>query len=184
MPFLMVHITSSNYIDKWVIWGKNFHFSQFSPKVFNSFDFRFLLIPPKWSFMIHNITAVSALQNDTQFRVSAPLQTVTINGVMWKPAIRNEYRRFLEKAHKRFYINRNWISKHVFYSNLMCSFVWSNCLYVRSIIFMFMGKIPYLIKKSHIRRFDSTISSIANLELLLHLNFYSWFLYWVTLERF
>ena len=54
----------------------------------------------------------------------------------------------------------------------------SICLYVRSIFFMFLGKIPYLIKKSHIRRFDSTISSIANLEMLLHLNFYSWFLYW------
>ena len=35
---------------------------------------------------------------------------------------------------------------------------------------MFLGKIPYLIKKSHIRRFDSTFSSIANLEMLLHLN--------------
>ena len=44
----------------------------------------------------------------------------------------------------------------------------SICLYARSIFFMFLGKISYLIKKSHIRRFDSTISSIANLEMLLH----------------
>ena len=54
----------------------------------------------------------------------------------------------------------------------------SICLYVRSIFFMFLGEIPYFIKKSHIRRFDSIISSIANLEMLLHLNFYWWFLYW------
>ena len=114
-----------------------------------------------------------------QFRVSAPLQTVTINGFKWKPAIWNEYRRFLEKAHKRFIINRNWISKHVFYSNLMCSFVWKHLFVCQVNIFLcFWGKMPYLIKKSQIRRFDSTISSIANLEMLLHLNFYWWFLYW------
>ena len=47
----------------------------------------------------------------------------------------------------------------------------SICLYVRSISFMFLGKIPYLIKKSHIRRFDSTISSIANLENVASLDF-------------
>ena len=35
--------------------------------IFNRFDSRFLLIPPKCSFMIQNITAVSALQNDTSF---------------------------------------------------------------------------------------------------------------------
>ena len=29
-----------------------------------------------------------------------------------------------------------------------------------------------LIKKFYIRRFDGTISSIANLEMILHLNFY------------
>ena len=29
MPFLMVPITSSNSIDKWVIWGKKVDFSQF-----------------------------------------------------------------------------------------------------------------------------------------------------------
>ena len=37
-----------------------------------------------------------------QVDVSAPLQSVTINGFMWNPAIWNEYRGFLEKAHKRF----------------------------------------------------------------------------------
>ena len=37
-----------------------------------------------------------------QFQVFAPLQTVTINGFMWNPAIWNEYRGFLEKAYKRF----------------------------------------------------------------------------------
>ena len=61
MPFLMVPITSSNYIDKWVILGKKVDFSQFSPKVFKGFDSRFQLIPPKCSFMIPNITAVSTL---------------------------------------------------------------------------------------------------------------------------
>ena len=113
-----------------------------------------------------------------QFRVSAPSQTVTINGFKWKPAIWNEYRRFLEKAHKRF------ISTEIEYQNMFSIVIWcalsfgSICWYVRSIYFMFYGKIPYLIKKSHIRRFNSTISSIANLEILLHLNFYWWFLYW------
>ena len=63
----MVPITSSNSIDKWVILGEKVDFSQFSPKVFNRFDSRFLLIPPKYSVMIQNITAVSALQNDTSF---------------------------------------------------------------------------------------------------------------------
>ena len=67
MLFLMVPITSSNSIDKWVIFGKKVDFSQFSPKVFNRFDSRFLLIPPKCFFMIQNITTVSALQNDTSF---------------------------------------------------------------------------------------------------------------------
>ena len=36
------------------------------------------------------------------FQVFAPLQTVTINGFKWNPAIWNEYRGFLEKAYKRF----------------------------------------------------------------------------------
>ena len=67
MPFLMVPITSSNSIDKWVIFGKKVDFSYFSPKFFSRFDSRFLLIPPKCSFMIQNNTAVSALQNDTSF---------------------------------------------------------------------------------------------------------------------
>ena len=113
-----------------------------------------------------------------QFRVSAPLQTVIINGFKWKPAIWNGYRRFLEKAHKRF------IWTEIEHQNMFSIVIWcalsfgSICLYVRSIFFMFLGKIPYLIEKSHIRRFDSIISSIANLEMLLHLNFYWWFLYW------
>ena len=67
MPFLMVPITSSNSIDKRVIFGEKVDFLQFSPKVFNRFDSRFLLIPPKCSCMIQNITAISALQNDTSF---------------------------------------------------------------------------------------------------------------------
>ena len=113
-----------------------------------------------------------------QFRVSTPLQTVTINGFKWKPAIWNEYRRFMEKAHKRF------ILTEIEYQNMFSIVMWcallfgSICLYVRSIFFMFLGKIPYSIKKSHIRWFESTVSSIANLEMLLHLNFYWWFLYW------
>ena len=68
MSFLMVPITSSNSIDKWVILGEYVDFSQFSPKVFNRFDSRFLLIPPKCFLMIQNITAVSALQDDTSFK--------------------------------------------------------------------------------------------------------------------
>ena len=36
-----------------------------------------------------------------QFHVSASSQTVIINGFMWNHAIYNEYREFLEKAHKR-----------------------------------------------------------------------------------
>ena len=67
MRFPMVPITSSNSIDKWVIFGEKVDFSQFSPKVFNRFDSRFLFIPPKCSFMIQNITAVSPLQSDTSF---------------------------------------------------------------------------------------------------------------------
>ena len=38
--------------------------------------------------------------------------------------------------------------------------------------FMFLGEIPYFIKKSNIRRIDSTKSLIGYLEMLLHLNFY------------
>ena len=44
--------------------------------------------------MIQNITAVSALWNDTSFKFFAPLQTVTMNGFKWNPAILNEYRGF------------------------------------------------------------------------------------------
>ena len=55
----------------------------------------------------------------------------------------------------------------------MCSFVWKHLFYVRLIFFMFWGKNPYFIKKSHIRPFDSAsaILSIArnvvSLEILL-----------------
>ena len=37
-----------------------------------------------------------------KFQDFAPLQTVTINGFKWNPAIINAYRGFLEKAYKRF----------------------------------------------------------------------------------
>ena len=84
---------------------------------------------------------------------------------------------FWRKLIKGLYIPKLNI-KTCFYSNLMCSFVWKHQFVCQVNIFMFWGKIPYLIKKSHIRRFDSTISSIATLEMLLHLNFYWWFLYW------
>ena len=40
-------------------------------------------------------------------------------------------------------------------------------LYVRLIFLSFGGKNPYFIKKSHIRRFDSLIYSIAYLEMFL-----------------
>ena len=61
----------------------------------------------------------------------------------------------------------------------MCSFVGKHLYVCQVNIFLcFLGKIPYLIEKYNIRRFDSTIASLANLEMLLHLNFYWWFLYW------
>ena len=50
----------------------------------------------------------------------------------------------------------------------------SICLYVRSIFFyVFWGKNPYFMKKSHNRRFDSPIHvyPMAHLEMLLHMNF-------------
>ena len=177
MLFLMVPITSSNSIDKWVILGKKVDFSQFSPKVFNMFDSRFLLIPPKCSFMIQYITAVSALQNDTSFAfqllcklsqltvLSENLQFEMNSADFWRKLIKGLYKPKLN-------------IKTCFYSNLMCSFVWKHLFVCQVKIFvMFLGKIPYLIKKPYIKRFDSTISSIANLEMLLHLNFHSWFLY-------
>ena len=72
MPFLMVPITSSNSIDKWVFWGENVIFRYFNIffLVFflNRFYSRFLLIPPKWSFMIYNIRIVSDISNDTSFK--------------------------------------------------------------------------------------------------------------------
>ena len=123
MPFLMVPITSSNSIDKWVILGKKVDFSQFSPKVFNRFDSRFLLIPPKCYFMIQNIKKVSALQNDTSFKflLHCKLSQLTVfsENLQFEMNIADFWRKL--KA-----INRNWISKHVFYSNLMCSFVWKH----------------------------------------------------------
>ena len=82
-----------------------------------------------------------------QFRVSAPLQTVTINGFKWNPAIWNEYRGFLEKAYKRF------ISTQIEYQNMFSIVILyalsfeSIWLYVRLIFFMFWGKITYFIKK-------------------------------------
>ena len=152
-------------------------FSQFSPKVFNRFDSRFLLIPPKCSFMIQNTTTVSTLQIDTSFTflLLCKLSQLTVlsENLQFEMNIADFWRKLLKG-----YINRNWISKHVFYSNLMCSFIWKHLFVCQVNIFMLLGKIPYLIKKSHIRRFDSTISSIANLEIVLHLKFYWWFLYW------
>ena len=82
MPFQMVPITSSNSIDKGVIWGGG-DFLQFSPKVFNRFDFRFLLIPPK-ALLWFRILQQYMLFKWHQFRVSVPLQTVTINGLREK----------------------------------------------------------------------------------------------------
>ena len=102
MPFLMVPITSSNSIDKWVIFGKKVDFSQFSPKVFNRFDSRFLLNPPKCSVMIQNITAVSGLQNDTSFVFLLLCKRSQSTVLSENMQFENEYRRFLEKAHKRF----------------------------------------------------------------------------------
>ena len=46
----MVPITSSNFVDKWVFWGKNVifrYFDIFFPIFLNLFDSRFLLIQPK-----------------------------------------------------------------------------------------------------------------------------------------
>ena len=48
----------------------------------------------------------------------------------------------------------------------------------------FFGLLGLLFKKSHIRRYDSTISVIANLEMLLHFNFFYYSDFWVTLEQF
>ena len=50
---------------------------------------------------------------------------------------------------------------------------------------MFRGKILYFIEKSHIRRFDSAIKSIANLEYVVSLESFIDDSYeGVTLERF
>ena len=117
-----------------------------------------------------------------QFRVSAPLQTVTINGfnLQFEMNIADFWRKLIKGLYKP-----KLNIKTCFFIVIWCALSFGSiCLYVRSIFVMFLGKIPYLIKKSHIRRFDSTISSIANLEMLLHLNFYWWFLYWGHFRTF
>ena len=102
MPFLMVPITNPKSINKWVILGWKVDFSQFSPKCFNRFEYRF----PTYStqMIFYDLECYSSISSSKwhQFHVSAPSQTVTINGFMWNPAFWNEYRRFLEKAYKKF----------------------------------------------------------------------------------
>ena len=86
MPFLMVPITCSKSIDKWVIfWGK-VDFSQFSPIFFNMFDSRF---PGSTKKIFYDLEYYNSICSSKwhQFHVSAPLQTVTINGFIWNPAI-------------------------------------------------------------------------------------------------
>ena len=149
----MVPITSFNSIDKWMMfWGK-VDFSQFSPKVFNMFDSRFLLIPPKWSFMIKNITTVSSLQNDTSFTFLflCKLSKLMFLCETMQFEIMNiaDFWRKLKKGLYKPKLN--------FYANFMCSFVWKHLFVCQVNIFMFLGEIPFLIKKSHIRRFDSPI---------------------------
>ena len=145
MPFLMVPITSSNSIDKWVILGEKVDFSQFSPKVFNRFDSRFLLIPSKCSVMIQNITAVSALQNDTSFAflLLCKLSQLTVLSenlqFLFEMNIADFWRKLIKVLYT--FVNRNWISKHVFYSNLKCSFVWKHLFVCQVNIFLcFWGK--------------------------------------------
>ena len=76
-----------------------------------------------------------------------PLQTVTTNGFMWNPATWKEYWGFLEKAYLKVYINRNWISKDVFYINFMCSFVWKYLSVGQVNIFYVFGGNSLFIKK-------------------------------------
>ena len=113
-----------------------------------------------------------------QFQVFAPLLTVTINGFMWNPAIWNEYCGFLENAYKRF-IQTEIEYQNMFSMVILCALLLGSiCLYVRSIFFMFfLGEIPYFIKKSHNRRFDIPVYPMAYIEMLLHMNFYWWFLW-------
>ena len=100
MLFLMVPIKSPNSIDKWVIFLGKVDFSQYLPTFFNKFDSRFLLISPKWHFFGLEYYSSVFSSKWHQFDVSTPLQSVTINIFIWNPAIWNEYRGFLEKAHK------------------------------------------------------------------------------------
>ena len=82
-----------------------------------------------------------------QFQVFAPLQTVTINGFKWHPAIWNEYHGFLEKAYKRF-IYTEIEYQNMFSIVILCALSFESIwLYVRLIFFMFWGKITYFIKK-------------------------------------
>ena len=139
MRFLMVPITSSNSIDKWVILGGKFDFSQFSLKVFNRFDSRFLLIPPKCSFMIQNITAVSVLQNDTSFAFLLLCKrsqlTVLSENMQFEMNIADFWRKLIKGLYKP-----KRISKHVFYRNLMCSVVWKHLIVCQVNIFYVFGE--------------------------------------------
>ena len=55
----------------------------------------------------------------------------------------------------------------------MCSFVGKHLFVCQVNIFYDLGgKIPYFIKKSHKRGFDSPINPMAYLEMLSHLKFY------------
>ena len=56
-----------------------------------------------------------------QFDVSVPLQSVTINSFMWNPAFWNEYRWFLEKAHKMF-IKTKIEYQNMFSIVILCAF--------------------------------------------------------------
>ena len=78
MPFLLVPITSSNSIDKWLILGEKLIFRNFHPKFSIGLTPRFLLIPPKCSFMIQNVTVVSPLQNDTSFAFLLHCKQLTV----------------------------------------------------------------------------------------------------------
>ena len=75
-----------------------------------------------------------------QFQVFAPLQTVTINGFKWNPAIWNEYRGFLEKADKRFILTEIEY-QNMFSIVILCALSFESIwLYVRLIFFYVLGK--------------------------------------------
>ena len=105
MPFLMVPFSSSNSIDKWVIFGKKVDFSQY----YQILSYFFLIgltlgsyLPALKIFYDSEYYSSICSLKWHQFQVFAPLQTVTINGFKWNPAIWSEYRGNLEKAYKRF----------------------------------------------------------------------------------